>query len=69
MDVENQEAPQAEPIDRRALLEEGLEAAERGEPIEAKPRDESGRFAKPAPQLEVEEEEPPVWRRPPASWK
>jgi hypothetical protein len=69
MDVENQEAPQAETIDRRALLEEQLEAAERGEPIEAKPRDESGRFAKPAPQPEVEEEEPPVWRRPPASWK
>ena len=50
MDVENQEAPQAETIDRRALLEEQLEAAERGEPIEAKPRDESGRFAKPEPQ-------------------
>ena len=32
MDVENQEAPQAETIDRRALLEEQLEAAERGEP-------------------------------------
>ena len=69
MDVENQEAPQAEPIDRRALLEEQLEAAERGEPIEVKTRDESGRFAKPEPQPEVEEEEPPVWRRPPASWK
>jgi hypothetical protein len=69
MDVENQEAPQAETIDRRALLEEQLEAAERGEPIEAKTRDESGRFAKPEPQPEVEDEEPPVWRRPPASWK
>ena len=69
MDVENQEAPQAETIDRRALLEEQLEAAERGEPIEAKPRDESGRFAKPESQPEAEAEEPPVWRRPPASWK
>ena len=69
MDVENQEAPQAEPIDRRAMLEEQLEAAERGEPIETKTRDESGRFAKPEPQPEVEDEEPPVWRRPPASWK
>ncbi len=69
MEIENQEAPQAEPIDRRALLEEGLEAAERGEPIEAKPRDNTGRFAKPEPQPEVEDEEPPVWRRPPASWK
>ena len=72
MDIENQEAPQAEPIDRRAMLEEQLEAAERGEPIEAKSRDESGRFVKPAKveaEPEVEDEEPPVWRRPPASWK
>ena len=72
MDVENQEAPQAEPIDRRAMLEEQLEAAERGEPIEARSRDESGRFAKPAKveaQPEAEPEEPPVWKRPPASWK
>ena len=72
MDVENQEAPQAEPIDRRAMLEEQLEAAERGEPIEARSRDEGGRFAKPSKveaEPEVEEEEPPVWRRPPASWK
>jgi hypothetical protein len=69
MDIENQEAPQAETIDRRAMLEEQLEAAERGEPIETKTRDESGRFAKPEPQPEIEDEEPPVWRRPPASWK
>jgi hypothetical protein len=69
MDVENQEAPQAETIDRRALLEEQLEAAERGEPIEAKTRDESGRFARQDAQPEAEAEEPPVWRRPPASWK
>lgn len=69
MDVENQEAPQAEPIDRRAMLEEQLEAAERGEPIEAKSRDESGRFAKQETQPEPEPEEPPVWKRPPASWK
>ena len=69
MDVENQEAPQAETIDRRALLEEQLEAAERGEPIEAKSRDESGRFARQDAQPEAEAEEPPVWRRPPASWK
>ena len=72
MDIENQEAPQAETIDRRAMLEEQLEAAERGEPIEARSRDEGGRFAKPAKveaEPEVEDEEPPVWRRPPASWK
>ena len=69
MDVENQEAPQAEPIDRRAILEEQLEAAERGEPIEARSRDESGRFAKQEAQPDAEPEEPPVWKRPPASWK
>ena len=72
MDVENQEAPQAETIDRRALLEEQLEAAERGEPIEVKSRDESGRFAKSTKveaEPEAEPEEPPVWKRPPASWK
>ena len=68
MDVENQEAPQAEVVDRRALIEEQYEAAERGEPIEAKPRDDAGRFAKPA-KVEAEPEEPPVWKRPPASWK
>jgi hypothetical protein len=71
MDVENQ-APQAEQIDRRALIEEQYEAAERGEPVEVKSRDESGRFAKPTKveaEPEVTEEEPPVWARPPASWK
>jgi len=69
MELENQEAPQAEQIDRRALLEEGLEAAERGEPVEGAIRDEAGRFARSEPRNEAEPEEPPVWRRPPASWK
>ncbi|MGA1296564.1 MAG: hypothetical protein ACO3X1_14745 [Burkholderiaceae bacterium] len=63
--TEMQEGQQPE-VDRRSMLEEGLEAAERGEPIEVKPRDEQGRFAR---QQEKEEAEPPVWRRPPASWK
>lgn len=61
------------PIDRRELLEAGLEAAEKGEPIENVARDAAGRFTKTQkesePQQQVEEAEPPVWRRPPASWK
>jgi hypothetical protein len=74
VDVENQnaEAPQAEDS-RRAMLEQGFEAAERGEPVESiGQRDDKGRFAsrqaKPEPETEVEEE-PPVWKRPPSSWK
>jgi hypothetical protein len=62
--------------DRRSILEQGFDAAEKGEPIEAVNRDEAGRFASkpaaPEPQVQQEvqqEEEPPVWSRPPASWK
>jgi len=69
---QNVDTPQVETQDRRAILEQSLEAAERGEPVEVKSRDESGRFAKTERQPEQEaaqEEEPPVWRRPPASWK
>ena len=64
------EAAREEPIDdRRAMLEQGFEAAEKGEPIEAViGRDEQGRFA-PRTAEPVQEAEPPVWRRPPASWK
>ena len=71
MDVENQtEAPQAEDT-RRALLEEGFEAAEKGEPIEnVGNRDPQGRFTRQtAAEEPAEAEEPPVWKRPPASWK
>jgi hypothetical protein len=55
------------------MLEQGLEAAEKGEPIEPVVRDPKGRFTaqkaeQPAEEPQVEEE-PPVWRRPPASWK
>jgi hypothetical protein len=71
--MERDEAPQADAVDRRAILEQGLEAAERGEPIEPVARDGKGRFATPKAAEPVEEpqveEEPPVWRRPPASWK
>ena len=71
--MERDEAPQADVTDRRAILEQSLEAAERGEPIEPVARDGKGRFAtpkaeEPADEPQVEEE-PPVWRRPPASWK
>jgi hypothetical protein len=55
------------------MLEQGLEAAEKGEPIEPVVRDPKGRFTaqkaeQPAEEPQVEEE-PPIWRRPPASWK
>jgi len=71
--IERDEAPQAEVVDRRAMLEQGLEAAEKGEPIEPVVRDPKGRFTaqkaeQPAEEPQVEEE-PPIWRRPPASWK
>jgi len=71
MDVENQnlEAPQAEDS-RRAILEEGFEAAEKGEPIEnIGQRDEKGRFARQTAEPEQTDEEMPVWKRPPVSWK
>ncbi len=71
--MERDDAPQAEVVDRRAMLEQGLEAAEKGEPIEPVVRDPKGRFTsqkaeEPAEEPQVEEE-PPVWKRPPASWK
>ena len=69
VDVERTEQPE---VDRRAMLEQGFEAAEKGEPIEAAiGRDEQGRFApRTAERAEpAQEAEPPVWRRPPASWR
>jgi hypothetical protein len=65
VDVERNEQPEA---DRRAILEQGFEAAEKGEPIEASGRDDRGRFA-PKAEEPQQEAEPPVWRRPPASWR
>ena len=71
--IERDEAPQAEVVDRRAMLEQGLEAAEKGEPIEPVVRDPKGRFTAQKAEQPAEEpqvgEEPPIWRRPPASWK
>ena len=69
VDVERTEQPE---VDRRAILEQGFEAAEKGEPIEAAiGREEQGRFApRTAERAEpAQEAEPPVWRRPPASWR
>ena len=75
------EAPETKPeLDRRSVLEQGFEAAERGEPIEPVGRDTKGRFTKQeaAPQEEAPAAQPnlntlydkePVWKRPPASWR
>ena len=49
--------------DRRELLEQQFEQAESAAPIS---RDEQGKFA---PRQAEPEAEPPVWKRPPASWK
>jgi hypothetical protein len=60
-----EQAPQAEALDRKELLEQQFEQSE-----EPQGRDEQGRFAQKqeeAPQVEAAEE--PVWRKPPASWK
>jgi len=64
--VENAEA-------RRDLLAQQfdeVEAAPAAEPARA--RDDTGKYAKPAPEAapaEIEAVEEPVWKRPPASWK
>ena len=63
-----EQAPQAETLDRKELLEQQFEQAEEAQP---QGRDEQGRFAQKqeeAPQVEESAEEP-VWRKPPASWK
>lgn len=65
------DTPQVETDDRRAILEQGFDAAEKGEPIPSVARDEAGRFA-PKPQEAAPVDppaDPPVWERPPASWK
>lgn len=75
MDEQKVETPQVDTNDRRAVLEQGFEQAEKGEPIDVAARDDQGRFAKgervrkePEPEAQTEEE-PAVWARPPASWK
>ncbi len=64
----NAERTEQTEVDRRAVLEQGFDAAEKGEPVEASGRDNRGRFAPTAEESEPEAE-PPVWRRPPASWR
>ena len=70
------------PVDRKALLEQQFEAAEQvaeetaEQPkAESRQRDDSGKFTtkparteKTAPEAS-NEVDPPVWKRPPASWK
>ena len=85
MELENT-APEASTdtpeLDRRAILEQGFEAAEKDEPIPTEIRDSKGRFAKPQATQPVEEapaeekadlntlyDREPVWKRPPASWR
>ena len=60
-----EQAPQAETLDRKELLEQQFEQS-----AEAQPRDEVGRYAeKQAEQQAVDPADEPVWRKPPASWK
>ena len=69
--VETAEAP----VDRKELLAQQFDAVEQESQPEARTRDEAGKFtsapakttnAAPEAPSEVE---PPVWKRPPASWK
>lgn len=68
------------PVDRKELLAQQFEEAEQQAEPESRPesrtRDDSGKFIKPAKAAKAEapaevspEAEPPVWKRPPASWK
>jgi hypothetical protein len=67
----NPATPEVEVADRKDLLAQQFEAAERGEDVAPSGRDERGRFAKgePTPAPEPEPAEEPVWMKPPASWK
>lgn len=57
-------APTGENVDRRELLSQQFEQAETQEA----PRDEQGKFVAREVEKPVEQEAP-VWKRPPASWK
>lgn len=67
------ETPEVEVADRKDLLAQQFEAAERGEDVTPSGRDERGRFAKtdkaPPAAETAEPAEEPVWMKPPASWK
>jgi hypothetical protein len=63
--------PEVEAADRKELLAQQFEAAERGDDVAPSSRDDKGRFAaksQPAPEPQEPAEEP-VWSKPPASWK
>jgi hypothetical protein len=66
--------PEVEAADRKELLAQQFEAAERGDDVAPLGRDDKGRFASRATQVEPpatqsEPAEEPVWSKPPASWK
>ena len=62
--------PEVEVADRKDLLAQQFDAAERGEDVTPSGRDDKGRFAaKAAKQEPAELAEEPVWMKPPASWK
>lgn len=63
--VEPMAPASSEAVDRRELLAQQFEEAEAPE-VREPPRDEQGKFA---PKQAETEAEPPVWKRPPASWK
>lgn len=63
--VEPMAPASSEAVDRRELLAQQFEEAEAPE-VREPPRDEQGKFA---PKQAEPEAEPPVWKRPPASWK
>ncbi len=74
MTMENTEitpvTPEVEVADRKDLLAQQFDAAERGDDVAPSGRDDRGRFAKAAPAPEPQElAEEPVWMKPPASWK
>lgn len=60
-----EQAPQADALDRKELLEQQFEQAE---DTPSQPRDEVGRYAQKQEQAPEPAEEP-VWSKPPASWK
>ena len=61
-----EQAPQAETLDRKELLEQQFEQADE---TPTQVRDEQGRFAQRQETPPAEPVEEPVWRKPPASWK
>lgn len=66
------DTPEVEAVDRKDILAQQFEAAERGEDV-TPGRDDKGRFApkaaEPEPEVAPEPVEEPVWAKPPASWK